>query len=101
MNYRVIQFNNPCHETDGRFWINLDIEKIKSARKNKEMIVLKLPTGYTKPIDPKRLLKEGVRTEAVFLRPEEPMKLCGTYYSLMSQEEQEKFENRDLIAAMS
>lgn len=98
--YQIIQFNKPTHETENRYWINLDIHKIENAKKNKEMIVVKLPQGICKPISPESLLKYGKRTEAVYLYENNPMKLIGAYYELADKEEQMKIENQSLIYAI-
>ncbi len=87
-----ILFHKPCHETAGRYWINLDVRKVKEARKRKEMITVILPEGRCKPVDPRALLKYGVKTEAVYLYPDNPMRLVGSYFSLMTPEEIAKEE---------
>ncbi len=89
-----ILFQKPCHETAGKYWINLNIEKVKEARKRKETITIILPEGRCKPVDPRALLKYGVKTEAVFLYKNFPMKLVGSYFTLMTPEEIAKEESK-------
>ena len=86
-------FNKPTHWTDNKAWINLNVEFVKKAKKEKKYIVIKLPEGYCKPVDPNELLRNGVKTEAVFKGFETPMKLVGGYYELFSPEVQERIEN--------
>lgn len=98
--YQIIPFSKPTHETDGRYWVNLDIRKIEAAKKNKEWIVVKLPQGCCKPVSPENLLKYGKRTEAVYLYPNNPMKLVGSYFELLPKEKEEEIRNRNLIYSM-
>lgn len=91
MKIKIIKFFKPMFESDGRFWVNLQIEKVKSAKKNKEFIVLQLPEGYTEPKDPEDILK-GKRSEKVFLFPDKPMVLVGTYYTLFNDETQKRIK---------
>ncbi len=100
MKYKLIKFSKPTHWTENKAWINLRVEIVEAAKRNKEMIVLQLPEGLTEPIDPKDLLKYGKRTEAIYLYPDNPMKLIGSYYSLAPKEKQEKIVNQDLIYAL-
>ena len=80
-----VYFNKPTHETDGKYWINLSVEKIREAKKRKEMIEVVLPQGECHPVSPERLLKYGVKTQAVYLYPDKPMKLIGAYYGLKTE----------------
>lgn len=82
-----IFFSKPAHKTGDKYWVNLNIDIIRKARKQKEMIEVVLTAGICKAVDPKWLLKNGVKTEAVYLRPDEPMKLVGNYYELLTEEE--------------
>ena len=82
-----IRFRKPTHWTDGKAFINLRIEKIKEAKRKKEMITVILPEGRCKEVDPKLLMKYGVKTEAVYLYPDRPMQLRGQYYELMTEED--------------
>ena len=100
MKYAIIKFSKPTHETDNRYWVNLRVELVERAKKNKEMIVLDLPQGLTEPIEPKDLLKHGNRTEAAYLYPNNPMRLVGQYFTIASKEQQTKILNNDLIQAI-
>ena len=85
-----IPFKKPTHWTNGRAWINIDVDKVRKAKKRREMVEVILPEGECKPIDPNSLLKYGKRTEAVFLYPDNPMKLVGAYYELKTEEDKWK-----------
>ena len=87
---KFVNFKKPCHWTDNKAFINLRAEIIESAKKNKEMIVVKLSEGFCEPVDPEALIKYGTKTEAVFLYPENPMKLIGSYFTLMNSDKQER-----------
>ena len=84
----IKQFSKPTHWEENKAWINLRKEFVEQAKKAKTYIVVKLPQGYCKPVDPAKLLKYGKKTEAVFLYPENPMKLIGAYFELYPQETQ-------------
>lgn len=90
MKIKLIKFQKPTHWTEGQAWINLNIEEVKRAKTNEEMIVIELPQGFCKPVSPSILLKYGKKTEAVYLYPQNPMKLVGAYYSLLSPNQQEQ-----------
>jgi len=85
-----IQFNKPTHWSENKAWINLNEWLGLKAKKIKANIVVKLPEGYCKPKSPAELLKNGIKTEAVFLRPDEPMKLIGDYFQLYEKDKQEE-----------
>ena len=89
-----IRFRKPTHWTDGKAFINLRIEKIKEAKRKKEMITVILPEGRCKEVDPKLLMKYGVKTEAVFLYKNNPMKLVGSYFLLQTPEEKAREESK-------
>jgi hypothetical protein len=92
MRIKLINFSKPCHWTDNKAFINLRAEIVKSAKKNNEMIVVKLPEGYCKPVDPKALIKYGTKTEAVYLYPDNPMSLIGSYFELLPESDQERIK---------
>lgn len=89
---RIYQFNKPTHETGGRYYINLQVEKVENAKKNKEHIIIKLPQGFCEPVNPSTLLKHGTRTEAVYKFENNPMRLVGAYYQLFSEGLQERIK---------
>jgi len=89
---KFVNFNKPCHWTDNKAFINLRAEIVKSAKKNNEMIVVKLLEGYCKPVDPANLLKYGVKTKATFLYKDFPMQMRGAYYTLLPEEEQNRIK---------
>ena len=93
MNVIIKQFYKPTHWTENKAWINLRQEFVEKAKKAKAYIVIKLPQGYCKPVDPAKLLKYGKKTEAVFLYENNPMKLIGSYFELYPQEKQEWIES--------
>lgn len=93
MNVIIKQFYKPTHWTENKAWINLRQEFVEKAKKAKVYIVIKLPQGYCKPVDPAKLLKYGKKTEAVFLYENNPMKLIGSYFELYPQEKQEWIES--------
>jgi len=93
MNIIIKQFNKPTHWSDNKAWINLRLDFVEAAKKAKQYIVIKLPEGYCKPMNPKTLLKYGTKTQAVFLYPNNPMELVGAYYELFPPDIQEWIKN--------
>jgi len=87
----IWSFDKPTHLTpDGKqAWINLSVDKVKAFKKAHQMIEIKLPQGYCRPVDPSNLLKYGKKTKATFLYTDNPMKLVGGYFTIMSPEEKE------------
>ena len=92
MNYKVIEFGKPLYWDGDSAYINLSIDLVKKMRKENLKIVIRLPEGYCKPVDPRMVLKLGKKTDKVFLRPEDPMKLIGYYYKLFSPDIQERIK---------
>jgi len=93
MNVIIKQFYKPTHWKGNKAWINLREDFVKQAKKAKKYIVVKINNDYCKPVDPNVLLKYGVKTQAVFLYPESPMKLIGSYFEVYPQEKQEWIES--------
>jgi len=85
---QIIKFNKPTHWTGNRAWVNLRLDLVERYAKNNDLIVLKLPAGFTEPIEAKKILKYGKKTEAVFLYPNNPMKLIGCYFTLLPENKQ-------------
>ena len=92
MNITIKNFEKPTHETDGKYWINLQIEYVKRVKTAKKFIVIKLPQGFCQPVNPNNLLKYGKKTEAVYLYPNNQMKLVGQYYELFNEGIQERIK---------
>ena len=91
---KIIKFNKPTHWTENRAWVNLRADLVQRYAKRNDLIVLELPEGFTEPIEAKKILKCGKKTEAVFLYPDKPMKLLGMYFSLLPEKKQrEAIEN--------
>jgi hypothetical protein len=92
MNVVFIPFTKPCSWQGDKAYINLDVRKVKEARKKKCFIVVKLPQGFCRPVDPKALLKYGKKFKEVFLYPDNPMELVGQYFTLFDEETQQRIK---------
>jgi len=91
---QIIKFNKPTHWTENKAWVNLRAGLVQKYAKQNDLIVLELPEGFTEPIEAKKILKYGKKTEAVFLYPDKPMKLLGMYFQLLPEKKQkEAIEN--------
>ena len=94
MQVQFIKFSIPLYEKDNQAFINLDVEKLKEAKKGKCKVVVVLNGKYCKPVDPSIILKTGKKSEQVFLFPENPMKLRGYFFSLFDEETQQKIKEQ-------
>jgi len=90
MNIVIIKFDKPTHWQNGSAWVNLRENIVEKHAKNNDLIVLKLPEGFTQPIPAKEILKKGKKTQAVFNYPNNPMKLVGYYFPLLPENKQKE-----------
>lgn len=89
---QFVKFSKPLYWKAGLAYLNLDENKLREIKKKKCKVVISLPQGFTKPVSPENILKYGKKTEQIFLRPNEPMRMRGYFYELFNNETQERIK---------